>query len=398
MMLGSCTKDDPEPTPTPTPTPIENVKPTAYGTIDNDNGKVGDTFYFNASESSDPEGKPMTYMVDVDGDGTYDTSPVSTNTKTSHVYNQAINANPRIKVTDDQGKFDVYNVGKVGIWETDADKPQVKISSQNYVIAGQPMNVGVEVTEPNGLSTENDIFYNNQNKQNIGSGTQITPGSDLIGSDLELRVRSNTKYHIEGETTKTVKVGSPIPADWNFTAPNGDVYGASLLKDGKIWMTRNYDGELGEHYNNDSENKIFGKYLNASQVDELSEKLKTMKFKTPDNREFEAYVPTSEEWIALSDAYGGGGIGSADLKYKEFANGENVGATNESGLSLMLGGSTGTVGFLGVGDKGVYMTSTGNGSGSKKAYKINKDNSNITNLDGFPITSAGNVRLIIKNE
>lgn len=109
--------------PTPTPTPIENKAPSAYGSVDIDNGKTGSTFYFSANQSNDPEGKPMTYVVDVDGDGTYDTSPVSTNTKTSHIYNQAINANPRIQVKDDKGLTSVYNVGKVGIWATDADKP-----------------------------------------------------------------------------------------------------------------------------------------------------------------------------------------------------------------------------------------------------------------------------------
>lgn len=246
------------------------------------------------------------------------------------------------------------------------------------------MKVGVEVTEPNGLSTENDIFYNNQNKQNIGNETQITPGSDLIGSDLELRVRADTEFHIEGETTKTVKVGSPIPRDWDFTAPNGDVYGAKRMKDGKIWMTRSYDGELGEYYNNDDENKIFGKYLNASEVDELSEKLKTMKFKTPDNREFEAYVPSIEEWGALRAAYN---QSSADLKYKEFADGENVGATNESGLSLMMGGQQGQ----GLGEFGFYMSKS-NRWVAVEGKNTGMPTGNISGLD-----FAAPVRLILKN-
>ena len=170
------------------------------------------------------------------------------------------------------------------------------------------------------------------------------------------------------------------------------------MDDGKIWMTRNFDGELGSYYDNDNENKIFGKYLNASQVDELSEKLKTIRFITPDNREFEAYVPSSEELDNLRNAYGGSGIGGGSLKYKEFANGENVGATNESGLSLMLGGVIDdTSNPMHQGDRGFYMTSIDNGIGSKKVYTVNKDNSNILILSAIPEGARAPIRLIIEN-
>jgi len=117
-----------------------------------------------------------------------------------------------------------------------------------------------------------------------------------------------------------------------------------------------------------------------------------------DGREFETHVASSDEWANLRDSYGGVGAG-ATFKYKEFANGVNVGATNESGLSLMLGGaySAASSSYGLQGDSGIYLTSTDNSNGSKKAYKVDKNNTNIITLSSFPDGNAGQVRLIIEN-
>jgi len=117
LTLGSCSKPDSPSTPNPPnpPTPIENKAPTARGNVDKNYGEINDTFIFNAYDSSDPEGKPMTYSVDVDGDGTYDTAYISTNTNTNYIYTNGGNMNPKIQVKDDKGLTSTYSLGKVGI-------------------------------------------------------------------------------------------------------------------------------------------------------------------------------------------------------------------------------------------------------------------------------------------
>lgn len=394
-LIYSCGGSD-SPEPTPTPTPVENKAPTAYGTVNLDNGKANETtFIFNANQSTDPENKPMTYEVDVDGDGTYDTQSVSTNTNTNYKYTSAVNANPKIKVKDSEGLTSVYSIPtKVGVWATDADKPQVSISSQNYVIVGSPMTVGANVVEPNGLPTENDLFYGSLNKGNIGNSATITPTTDMIGSDLELRVRAETPYHIEGESTKTTKVGSEIPYNWILTdKADGKEYFAGV-NDGVIWLRQNYAGSLGEYYDNNPENELFGKYLTAAEVDKLEDVVMI----DGNGKEFQTHVASEAEWNNSINAYGGEGIGGGPLKYKEFSNGENVGATNDSGMSLMLGGAySNNLGFVELGDRGYYMTSTNNETGSKKLGFITKDNKNVGVLNGSAEDIRAPTRLIIEN-
>lgn len=372
----------------------ENLAPTANGGVNLNTGKANETqFIFNANGSTDPENKSMTYRVDVDGDGTYDTpeTPVGTNTK--YKYTTAVNADPKIQVKDIEGLTSTYELGKVGIWATDADKPQINISAQNYILTGTPTTIAVNVTDPNGLSTQNDYLFNGSSdwsKENGGNSQTVTYPESLAGQDLEVKITATTPYHIKGEATKTIKAGSPIPHDWVFTdKADGKEYYAGV-NDGVIWLRQNYAGSIGEHYNNDPENALLGKYLTAAEVDALEDVVMVL----PDGREFETHVASAEEWHQQANAYGG----AADLKYKEFANGENVGATNSSGMSLMLGGiANSTLGFGELGDNGIYMTSTDNDNGSKKAYLIDKNNTSIAILNGFTSDVKANIRLVIEN-
>jgi len=392
-LIYSCSGgDSPTPGPGPGPTPVENKAPSAYGGVNVDNGQANYTdFIFNANQSTDPENKPMTYEVDVDGDGIYDTQAVSTNTNTSYKYTSAVNANPKIKVKDDKGLTSVYSLGKVGVWATDADKPQVSISSQNYIIAGNPTTVGVNVVEPNGLGTINDFFYGAQNKGNIGNETSFTPTADMIGSDLELRVRAETPYHIEGEKTKIAKVGSPIPHDWILKdKADGKEYYFGV-NDGVVWMHQSYAGSVGEYYDNNPENEIFGKYLTAEEVDALEDVVMV----APDGREFQTHVPTTDEWDNLRRAYNENGDAGGKSKYVEFANGENVGATNENGMSLMLGGYYNPVEnkYQDMGNMGGFFMKIG--TDNANVIIISKDNDNLPRGLPHPGVKAP-VRLILE--
>ena len=169
------------------------------------------------------------------------------------------------------------------------------------------------------------------------------------------------------------------------------------MGNGTIWLSQNFKRAVGsaEYYNNNElDNKVFGRYYDKDNIDQIGDVVLT----GSNGVEHIFRVATSDDWESLANHYGGGGIAGGTLKYKEFSNGENVGATNESGFSLMLGGGHNpSVGYVGIEDTGTYITSTDNGLGSKKAYKINKDNENIQLIGGFPSTSSGNVRLIKVN-
>jgi glucose/arabinose dehydrogenase len=60
------------------------------------------TVNFNGTGSNDPDGDPLTYAWDLDGDGQYDDSSAST---PSHTYTQSGSYTARLKVTDDKGAF-----------------------------------------------------------------------------------------------------------------------------------------------------------------------------------------------------------------------------------------------------------------------------------------------------
>jgi glucose/arabinose dehydrogenase/PKD repeat protein len=84
-----------------------NQPPTAVITANPTNGSLPLTVSFDGTRSSDPEGKPLTYSWDLNGDGTFGdaTSPT-----TSYTYNTAGVYHPSLRVTDDQGATDTTSV------------------------------------------------------------------------------------------------------------------------------------------------------------------------------------------------------------------------------------------------------------------------------------------------
>jgi glucose/arabinose dehydrogenase/PKD repeat protein len=84
-----------------------NQPPTAVITANPTSGPVPLTVSFDSTRSSDPEGKPLTYSWDLNGDGTFGDA---TGPTASYTYATAGVYHPSLRVTDDQGAADTASV------------------------------------------------------------------------------------------------------------------------------------------------------------------------------------------------------------------------------------------------------------------------------------------------
>src|SRR4029450_1508542 len=84
-----------------------NQPPTAVATATPTNGPVPLTVSFDGTGSSDPEGRPLSYSWDLNGDGTFGDATGST---ASYTYTTAGVYHPSLRVTDDQGASDAASV------------------------------------------------------------------------------------------------------------------------------------------------------------------------------------------------------------------------------------------------------------------------------------------------
>jgi glucose/arabinose dehydrogenase/PKD repeat protein len=84
-----------------------NQPPTAAITADPTNGPVPLTVTFDGTGSSDPEGKPLSYSWDLNGDGTFGDA---TGSSAMSTYSTAGVYTARLRVTDDQGASDTASV------------------------------------------------------------------------------------------------------------------------------------------------------------------------------------------------------------------------------------------------------------------------------------------------
>jgi PKD repeat protein len=84
-----------------------NQPPAAAFTANPSNGPVPLTVSFNGTGSSDPEGKPLSYSWDLNGDGTYGDAAGAT---ASYTYTSSGIYHPALRVTDDQGATDTTSV------------------------------------------------------------------------------------------------------------------------------------------------------------------------------------------------------------------------------------------------------------------------------------------------
>ena len=84
-----------------------NQPPTAQITANPTNGPVPLTVSLDGTGSSDPEGKPLSYSWDLNGDGTFGDA---TGPTASYTYTTAGVYHPSLRVTDDQGANDTASV------------------------------------------------------------------------------------------------------------------------------------------------------------------------------------------------------------------------------------------------------------------------------------------------
>ncbi len=84
-----------------------NQPPTAVLAANPTNGPAPLTVSFDGSGSSDPEGKPVSYSWDLNGDGTFGDATGST---ASYTYTAAGVYHPSLRVTDEQGASDTHSV------------------------------------------------------------------------------------------------------------------------------------------------------------------------------------------------------------------------------------------------------------------------------------------------
>jgi glucose/arabinose dehydrogenase len=84
-----------------------NQPPTAVITASPTNGPAPLTVSFDGTGSSDPEGKPLSYSWDLNGDGTFGDA---TGPTASYTYATAGVYHPSLRVTDDQGASDTASV------------------------------------------------------------------------------------------------------------------------------------------------------------------------------------------------------------------------------------------------------------------------------------------------
>jgi glucose/arabinose dehydrogenase len=84
-----------------------NQPPTAVATATPTNGNAPLTVGFDGTGSSDPEGRPLSYSWDLNGDGTFGDATGST---ASYTYTTAGVYHPSLRVTDDQGASDSTSI------------------------------------------------------------------------------------------------------------------------------------------------------------------------------------------------------------------------------------------------------------------------------------------------
>ena len=92
---------------TGSPTRAANQPPTAVVTATPTSGPVPLTVSFDGTGSSDPEGRPLSYSWDLNGDGTFGDATGAT---ASYTYTASGVYHPSLRVTDDQGASDTTSV------------------------------------------------------------------------------------------------------------------------------------------------------------------------------------------------------------------------------------------------------------------------------------------------
>ncbi len=203
-----------------------NQAPTAIALANPQNGPVPLTVNFDGRSSSDPEGGPLTYSWDLNGDGTFGDSTAA---QPSFTYTQTRTVTVRLRVTDGPG---ATSVGAVVVNAGNNSPPVPVINTPGSAFTwrvGDPVSFSGSATDPqdgtlpaSSLSWElvmnhcpsNCHAHPLQSFVNVASGSFNTPDHEYP-SHLELRL---TATDSDGASTTTSVRLNPQTVDLSFVS------------------------------------------------------------------------------------------------------------------------------------------------------------------------------------
>ena len=124
----------------------QDPTPVAVLTADRISGPLGATYTFSAVGSTDPNGRPLTYTWDLDGNGSYETNTGATPTA-QKVYSAPVNVTVGLKATNNLGQF---GTASLTVYPGN-DPPQVTAMSPTDSLrwrVGQKVSFSASGTDP----------------------------------------------------------------------------------------------------------------------------------------------------------------------------------------------------------------------------------------------------------
>jgi len=204
-----------------------NLAPTAVATATPTNGPAPLTVAFDGSPSSDPEGGPLTYAWDLDGDGAFDDSTIVNPTQ---VFATPGTFTVRLRVTDNQGATGVGSVtvtpgnsAPQAVIDTPANPPLWSVGD-SISFSGHASDAQEGALPPAKLSwtllmhhcfdVSSCHIHSIQTFSGVSSGSFIAPDHDYP-SYLELQL---TATDAGGLTSTTSLRLDPQPVDLSFAS------------------------------------------------------------------------------------------------------------------------------------------------------------------------------------
>jgi PKD repeat protein len=190
---------------------VSNVAPTARFTFSPQSPTVGQPVNCDGSTSSDPEGQPLTFAWDLDGDGQFNDGSGPT---ASRAFPTAGNKTVQLRVTDPENNSDT----ETQIVTVGGNAPSASFTFTPAVPAvGQAVTFTSTSTDPDGPGdiARLDWDLDGDGQFNNGSGATIqhsfaTPGNKTVGMLV------TDASGLTNSTTRTVRVNAPPVANINI--------------------------------------------------------------------------------------------------------------------------------------------------------------------------------------
>lgn len=208
--------------------PAGNSQPTARATATPDRGPVPLGVAFDGSASSDPDGGPLTYSWDLNGDGTFGDATIA---KPAFTYTTEGSYTARLRVTDSGGASDTVEVpitaGAPPVPTIDSPTAAFTWAVGDVIAySGSAVDADGNPIPPSGLSWQLNIRHCARTDPNschthpgspvngVASGTLIAPNHDYP-SKLELVFTATDAHGLKGRKTVTL---DPKTVDLTLTS------------------------------------------------------------------------------------------------------------------------------------------------------------------------------------